>query len=90
MSTNDGGIYLSKLSKQPGHEDMSFDFVSTGFNTTQFYAADKMPGEDRYIGGMQDQGTYLSQEGSSSNASSAYRYVIAGDGFEAAMEQSRS
>ena len=82
LSTNDGGIYLSKLSKQPGHEDMSFDFVSTGFNTTQFYAADKMPGEDRYIGGMQDQGTYLSQEGSSSNASSAYRYVIAGDGFE--------
>ena len=42
---------------------MSFDFVSTGFNTTQFYAADKMPGEDRYIGGMQDQGTYLSPGG---------------------------
>ena len=83
LSTNDGGIYLSRLSKQPGYEDMSFDFVSTGFNTTQFYAADKMPGEDRYIGGMQDQGTYLSQEGNSSNASSAYRYVIAGDGFEA-------
>ena len=83
LSTNDGGIYLSKLSKQPGHEDMSFDFVSTGFNTTQFYAADKMPGEDRYIGGIQDQGTHLSQEGSSSNAGSAYRIVIAGDGFEA-------
>ena len=82
LSTNDGGIYLSKLSKQPGHEDMSFDFVSTGFNTTQFYAADKMPGEDRYIGGMQDQGTYLSPEEGSSNASSAYRYVIGGDGFE--------
>ena len=62
---------------------MSFEFVSTGFNTTQFYSADKMPGEDRYIGGMQDQGTYLSPEGSSSNASSAYRFVIGGDGFEA-------
>ena len=83
LSTNDGGIYLSRLSKKPGREDMSFDFVSTGFNTTQFYAADKMPGEDRYIGGMQDQGTYLSPKGSSSNASSAYGHVIAGDGFEA-------
>ena len=83
LSTNDGGIWLSSLSKQPGHEDMSFEFVSTGFNTTQFYSADKMPGEDRYIGGMQDQGTYLSPEGSSSNASSAYRFVIGGDGFEA-------
>ena len=83
LSTNDGGIYLSELSQQPGHMDMGFEFVSTGFNTTQFYSADKMPGEERYIGGMQDQGTYLSQEGSSANTSSAYRYVIPGDGFEA-------
>ena len=47
LSTNDGGIYLSKSSKQPGHQDMDFEYVSMGLNTTQFYGADKMPGEDR-------------------------------------------
>ena len=82
LSTNDGGIYLSKSSKQPGHQDMDFEYVSTGYNTTQFYSADKMPGEDRYIGGMQDNGTYLTPKGESSNASTDFDFALGGDGFE--------
>ena len=82
LSTNDGGIYLSKTSKQPGHQDMDFEYVSMGLNTTQFYGADKMPGEERYIGGMQDNGTYLTPKGESSNASSNFDFALGGDGFE--------
>jgi photosystem II stability/assembly factor-like uncharacterized protein len=82
LSTNDGGIYLSKSSKQPGHQDMDFEYVSMGYNATQFYSADKMPGEDRYIGGMQDNGTYLTPEGISSNAATHFDFALGGDGFE--------
>jgi len=82
LSTNDGGLYLSKSSKQPGHQDMDFEFVSSGYNSTQFYSADKMPGENRYIGGMQDNGTYLTPQGETSNASTAFDFAIGGDGFE--------
>ena len=47
LSTNDGGIWLSSLSTSNRViRTWSFEFVSTGFNTTQFYSADKMPGED--------------------------------------------
>jgi len=53
-----------------------------GLNTTQFYGADKMPGEERYIGGMQDNGTYLTPKGESSNASSNFDFALGGDGFE--------
>ena len=63
LSTNDGGIYLSKNSKQPGHADKDFEYVSLGYNTTQLYGADKMPGEDRYIGGTQDNGSFYTPKG---------------------------
>ncbi|NQW28744.1 MAG: T9SS type A sorting domain-containing protein [Flammeovirgaceae bacterium] len=83
LSTNDGGIYLSKNSKQPGHADKDFEYVSLGYNTTQLYGADKMPGEDRYIGGTQDNGSFYTPKGTSSSASTNYNFALGGDGFEA-------
>lgn len=59
------------------------DFVEreNGYVTSQFYGADKKPGEDKYIGGTQDNGTWVST-GSTVDANSPYNFVIGGDGFE--------
>jgi len=56
--TNDGGLFLTRngSSTRPTFEDLSFGYVST-----QYYACDIHPGEatDFYIGGSQDNGTEL-------------------------------
>ncbi len=83
LNGNDGGVYLSKSSKVPGRADESFLFRSFGYNTTQFYGADKAPGEDRYIGGMQDNSTWFTPAGESATASTDYEFAVGGDGFEA-------
>jgi len=73
LDASDGGI------------GFSFDGGATwsnpnnGYNTSQFYGADKKPGEDVYIGGMQDNGTSMSPSGSV--ASSLWRAQLGGDGF---------
>ena len=56
--TNDGGVYQSVKNADPGINDGDFEYVSFGYNTTQFYSADKAPGQYRFIGGMQDNGTW--------------------------------
>ncbi len=81
--TNDGGVYRSVVSTDPGTSDNAFTYVSNGYNTTQFYGADKAPGEDRYIGGMQDNGTWYHTSGTTGSAVQAARFAIGGDGFEA-------
>ncbi len=81
--TNDGGVYQSVLSDDPGDNDNAFTYVSDGYNTTQFYGADKAPGEDRYIGGMQDNGTWYHPSGITGAANQSARFGIGGDGFEA-------
>lgn len=82
LNANDGGVYLSKLSDDPGVADMDYFYTSLGYNTTQFYGADKAPGENRYLGGMQDNGTFVSPMDESASATSYYNYAIGGDGFE--------
>jgi len=70
---NDGGVAYSP--------DGGVTWVQkNGMVTTQFYGVDKKPGEDVYIGGMQDNGTWLSQN--EPGAGSAWAHVIGGDGFE--------
>lgn len=54
----------------------------SGLNTAQFYGADKMNGADRYVGGTQDNGNWLSQEAPDGNSS--WTFGPGGDGFEAA------
>ena len=53
----------------------------TGIVSSQFYAATKVNGEDRYIGGLQDNSTFISPVGESPNANTAYKSVSGGDGF---------
>ena len=83
MIANDGGVYKSLASKTPGEFNNSFTYISHGYNTTQFYGADKAPGEERFIGGTQDNGTWYHPKGTTGSASSSAKFGIGGDGFEA-------
>ena len=75
VNGNDGGFGFST--------DNGVTFVEreNGYVTSQFYGADKMPGSDKYVGGMQDNGTYVSS-GETVDATNNYNFVIGGDGFE--------
>ncbi|MFZ6013030.1 MAG: VPS10 domain-containing protein [Bacteroidota bacterium] len=79
---NDGGIFQSKVSTTPGITAGDWTFKGSGYNTSQFYGADKKPGADEFIGGMQDNGTRISPSGQAATATSNYSYAIGGDGFE--------
>jgi hypothetical protein len=79
---NDGGVFVSKSSTTPGITQGDWTFKGLGYNTSQFYGADKKPGADEYIGGMQDNGTRFSKPGESATAVTPYTYGIGGDGFE--------
>ncbi|HVO75653.1 MAG TPA: T9SS type A sorting domain-containing protein, partial [Ignavibacteriaceae bacterium] len=75
VNGNDGGVSFS--------DDKGATFLQpkNGYNTTQFYGVDKMNGADRYIGGTQDNGSFLSPE--NPNNLSAWESAPSGDGFEA-------
>ncbi|MEX2230958.1 MAG: T9SS type A sorting domain-containing protein [Cyclobacteriaceae bacterium] len=79
---NDGGVFVSRVSANPGAVEGDWLFKGIGYNTSQFYGADKRPGVDQYIGGIQDNGTRISPSGQDASAASAYEYAIGGDGFE--------
>ena len=99
LLTTDGGVYNTVSGKDPGSDG---DFLqggiqggsiwftpAGGYNTTQFYGADKIVGVDRYIGGAQDNGTFGNLNGKfggddvdNANATTNYDYLIGGDGFE--------
>ncbi|MCH7827271.1 MAG: hypothetical protein IIC75_04750, partial [Bacteroidetes bacterium] len=76
INGNDGGVTYS--------DNKGSSFIKTlngGYNTTQFYGVDKMPNKNKYIGGTQDNGSWLS--GLNPTASSAWSSTPGGDGFEA-------
>lgn len=79
LNGNDGGVALSKDAgvswSEPG---------DNGYNTTQFYGIDKSPGAERYAGGTQDNGTFISPGSVSADSTTAYLHKIGGDGFEVA------
>ena len=54
--------------------------VGSGYNTTQFYGVAKRPRVDTYIGGTQDNGTWLS--GTRPNKESRWQHRVGGDGFD--------
>jgi len=78
INANDGGVALSL------DGGVTFKEVGdAGYNTTQFYGVDKMPGSQAYFGGTQDNGTFVSDISlGNANAASQYKFVIGGDGFE--------
>jgi photosystem II stability/assembly factor-like uncharacterized protein len=82
---NDGGLAFS--------DDDGLTFLQTGSdgqfreanslngpNTAQFYGIDKMSGADRYLGGTQDNGSWISP--SEPGSSTAWNFGLGGDGFE--------
>jgi len=89
----DGGIFYTNSSKDPGVVDNDFKVSGKssnnwyqpagGYNTTQFYGADKVVGYDQYFGGSQDNGTFLSPRNKSADKETNWSFEIGGDGFEA-------
>ena len=73
VNANDGGVAHSP------DGGVSWTQIR-GQNTSQFYAVDKKPKEDVYIGGMQDNNTYHS--GQNPGPNSQWIRDIGGDGFE--------
>ena len=84
LIANDGGLFLSQTSTTPGVTQGEWTMVGNGYNTSQFYGADKRPGADQYFGGMQDNSTYFSPANLVASASTPYatNAQLAGDGFE--------
>ena len=74
---NDGGVAISH------DEGESWDQLTNGYITTQFYGIAKHPDRHEYIGGMQDNGTWQSPIGETADSNSNYTDRIEGDGFEA-------
>ncbi|MGD8306930.1 MAG: hypothetical protein PVF17_09765, partial [Ignavibacteria bacterium] len=86
IGCNDGGVMFSDDKGETFSQTGEFgddppNQVLLGFNTTQFYGVDKAPGVDRYIGGMQDNGSWYS--GANPDATSNWVIAPSGDGYEA-------
>lgn len=74
ISTNDGGVSYSDDAGQTWQNPIN------GYVTTQFYGIDKHPSKDIYIGGMQDNGSWISQE--NPGLGSVWTWARPGDGFD--------
>jgi photosystem II stability/assembly factor-like uncharacterized protein len=72
---NDGGVAYSD------DEGSTWSNPANGYNTTQFYGVDKHPTENRYIGGLQDNGSFFSPQ--DPDALSNWTEASGGDGFDA-------
>ena len=89
---SDGGVNISKPSKNPGINDDDFYLAGTvtdswlephgGLNTSLVWGADKVKGKDQYLIGLQDHGTFLSNKNFVASDTSIYEYIWSGDGFE--------
>ena len=82
LNTNDGGVAIST--------NRGVDFTETddsygGQNTSQFYGVDKRPGLAQYLGGAQDNGSWMSWGNPDHQRS--WVGIAPGDGFEALWNQ---
>ena len=93
INTNDGGVATSRDNGASfdqtgdtflqGFNPEGGNWVTVdGYNVSTFYGADKMNGADRYVGGTQDNGSWVSP--ADPDATSRWSYAPSGDGFEAA------
>ncbi len=74
LGTNDGGV------TRTAGEESGFTMPTIGMVTTQFYGVDKRPGASAYVGGTQDNGTWMSPIDPTANTS--WSFEIGGDGYE--------
>lgn len=82
VNANDGGVFQSVPGTDPGLGKNDWIFAGNGFNCTQFYGIDKKPGADAYVGGVMDNGSYISPTDSTASSVTKYKRVASGDGFE--------
>ncbi len=75
-----GDSYNSECSDPTCNQIIQYETAS-GYNTAQFYGVDKMNGQDRYVAGTQDNGSWVS--GVNPNEASDWNDAPSGDGFEA-------
>ena len=73
LNASDGGIGTST------NGGTTWTNPNLGYNTSQFYGVDKKPGASQYVGGTQDNGTWVSPE--NPGTGSTWTSVIGGDGF---------
>jgi hypothetical protein len=73
VHASDGGIATSTNS------GVTWTTPILGYNTSQFYGVDKRPGTSQYIGGTQDNGSWVSATNPA--ATSIWTNPIGGDGF---------
>ncbi|MFT6881444.1 MAG: photosystem II stability/assembly factor-like uncharacterized protein [Marinoscillum sp.] len=83
VNVNDGGAYVSDVSEDPGSVNNTWKFAGSNMNTTQFYGADKAPGVDQYVGGAQDNGSFVSMASVSADETTPWDERWGGDGFDA-------
>nr|WP_321407925.1 T9SS type A sorting domain-containing protein [uncultured Carboxylicivirga sp.] len=74
INCNDGGVFISDDKGASWSERVS------GYVTTQFYGISRHPNNNIYLGGTQDNGTWIS--GENSDYLSSWNKVAGGDGFE--------
>ncbi|UXI68833.1 WD40/YVTN/BNR-like repeat-containing protein [Tahibacter amnicola] len=94
-STNDGGVAVSDNAMAPvstGNAALctprtgarvAWRNLSRGMGTTQFYAGAVFPDGSAYLGGTQDNGTWL---GADASGPYAWRHIYPGDGGFAAVD----
>jgi len=88
LVANDGGIFLSNSAAAPGIFTGNWSMRGLGYRTSQFYGADKRPGAEVFIGGLQDNGTWRSPLGAIAGIDTKYNFMFGGDGFEVIWNQS--
>ncbi len=75
VNANDGGVFFS------ADGGSTFSGIANGYNTTQFYGVDKKPGEEVFVAGAQDNGSWYSP--SNPDARQEWTMATGGDGFDA-------
>ncbi len=78
----DGGIHTATSATDPGVANNTWTSAVSGKNSTQFYGADKRNGTIDYVGGAQDNGSWVTLA-NNTTATSNYISALGGDGFEA-------
>ena len=86
LNGSDGGVAVTLSATDPGNLNNTWanvqNITAGGYNTTQFYGADKVKGAHAYVGGAQDNGTWYSDPTSSASSSTSYSIGVGGDGLE--------